>query len=400
MQDKLVSSKLRTLSPLALTVGLTLFGVGQMVGQGAQAHSVGHHTDAPQVTGIDPATRVLDLSALSDMDDLLGKIADRRVVFVGETHDRYEHHLNQLAIIEGLYRQDPKLTIGLEFFQQPFQRVMDDYIGGRIDERKFLNETEYFERWRYDYRLYRPILRFARAKGIPVVALNVPGELTSKVSKVGIDALAPEDRKFLPRELDRSDEAYRERIMAVFASHPGTEERDFEHFLEAQLLWDEGMAERAARYLKEHPDRRLVILAGSGHLVYGQGIPNRLQRRMPVTAAVVINDAEHALKPGIADYLLFPQPVELPRAGLLGVLLDLEGDGVSVKGFSDSSPAQSAGLKEGDRILSIGGSPVDSYTDIRVALMDRKAGESVPVEIVRENLFLGDERMRFDVELY
>ena len=42
------------------------------------------------------------------------------------------------------------------------------------------------------------------------------------------------------------------------------------------------MAERAARYLQEHPEKTLVVLAGGGHLEYGQGIPKRLLRRVPV----------------------------------------------------------------------------------------------------------------------
>jgi len=39
------------------------------------------------------------------------------------------------------------------------------------------------------------------------------------------------------------------------------------------------MAERAADYLQRNPKRRMVVLAGSGHLMYGQGIPKRLLRR-------------------------------------------------------------------------------------------------------------------------
>ncbi len=137
---------------------------------GAQAGS----TQAP-----DPGTRVLDLGALSDMSDLLDRIADRRVVFVGESHDRYEDHLNQLAVIEGLHARGKSLAIGMEFFQQPYQAAIDAYVAGEIDEAEFLRRTEYFDRWRFDYRLYRPILRFAREHGIPVIALNLEAELTA-----------------------------------------------------------------------------------------------------------------------------------------------------------------------------------------------------------------------------
>ena len=34
----------------------------------------------------------------------------------------------------------------------------------------------------------------------------------------------------------------------------------------------------------------MVVLAGSGHLEYGQGIPKRLLRRVPVESAILLND--------------------------------------------------------------------------------------------------------------
>ena len=116
---------------------------------------------------------VIDLSSLMTMESLVQKVSDNRVIFVGESHDRYEHHLNQLAVIENQHARYPVLAIGLEFFQQPFQPVLDDYIAGKIDEAEFIRRTEYFERWRFDYRLYRPIFSYAREHGIPLIALNI-----------------------------------------------------------------------------------------------------------------------------------------------------------------------------------------------------------------------------------
>ena len=116
------------------------------------------------------------------------------------------------------------------------------------------------------------------------------------------------------------------------------------------------MAERAAAYLREHPEKTLVVLAGAGHLEYGQGIPNRVQRRIQVPAAVVLNGTRRDLDPRAADFLLFPRGVALPAAGLLGVLLDTDakGEGVAVKGFSEDSGAKAAGMEEADRIVRVG----------------------------------------------
>jgi hypothetical protein len=148
------------------------------------------------------------MATLGDLNGLIDKLASRRLVFVGETHDRYEDHLNQLAIIDGLRLRGKDVAIGMEPFQQPFQGDLDAYIAGTIDEAELLRRTDYFERWRYDYRLYRPILRLARAHGIPVIALNLEREITEAVGDGGLEALDSAQRSRIPVDLDRSDPAY------------------------------------------------------------------------------------------------------------------------------------------------------------------------------------------------
>jgi uncharacterized iron-regulated protein len=365
---------------------------------------------------LDTRTAVVDLATLTNLEALIPRLADRRVVFVGEAHDRYEDHLNQLAIIRGLHQQGTALAIGMEMFQQPFQPALDAYIAGEIDEDEMLRRTDYFERWRFDYRLYRPILRFAREKGIPVIALNLEREITGKVGDGGLESLSADERARIPAEIDNDDSAYRERVKAVFDLHPkgwqeqaegddkdeGKDEgKAFERFLSVQLLWDEGMAERAARYLQDHPDKRMVILAGSGHLEYGQGIPKRLLRRLPLSSAIVLNGGMRDLDPQAADYLLFPRRVELAATGRLGVMLDTEakGPGVAVQGFSDNSGAAAAGMKEGDRILRVGDKDIGVYADIRLALIDSRPGQKLPVEVERGAADAG-ERLTLEVELH
>lgn len=351
---------------------------------------------------LDTKTRVLDTSTLSGMQPLLDAIAERRLILVGESHDRYEDHLNQLAIIRGLHERGKALGIGMEMFQQPFQTSLDAYVAGAIDEGDFLRRTQYFDRWRYDYRLYRPILRFAREHRIPVIALNLAGEITAKVGEAGIDALSPEQRAAIPSEIDRDDPAYRERVRQVFDMHPMQQQRDFEHFLEVQLLWDEGMAERAAAWLAENPDKTLVVLAGVGHLEYGQGIPSRVLRRIEVPAATIIPGSQRALEPEAADFLLFPRRVELPAKGLLGVMLVQDGDGkgARVQGFSEGSGAEAAGMEQGDLIVKVGEHPVSGYADIRIALIGSRPGQRLPVAVLRKRVLGPDEQLSFEVELH
>ena len=344
---------------------------------------------------------VVELATLLDLDTLIDRIADRRVVFIGESHDRYEDHLTQLAVIQGLHARGRPLAIGMEFFQQPFQEVLDAYVAGEIDEAELLRRSEYFERWRYDYRLYRPILTFAREQGVPIIALNLESELTRRVGEVGIAGLDDEQRARVPDDLDGGDAAYRERLKAIFAQHPNERGQDVEHFIEVQLLWDEGMAHRAASYLSDQSERTLVVLAGSGHVEYGVGIPSRLRRRLDVPVATILNGNQRSMHPAAADFFVYPQRVDLPEPGRLGVMLEsgIGEEGARILGFAEGSSAQEGGLKAGDRIVQIGEQPIATYADVRIALVDGLPGERVPVSVLRKRTLGGDERLAYEVEL-
>ncbi len=351
--------------------------------------------DAP---GPDP---VIDLSAMIDVSTLIEKVSDRQVVFVGESHDQYQHHLNQLAVIKGLHAKHSDLAIGLEFFFQPYQAVLDRYIAGEIEEADLLRETEYFNRWRFDYRLYRPIFQYAREHGIALIALNLESEITRQVGKEGIESLSEELKQRLPEEIDRDNEEYRKRLQSVFDSHPHKEGRSFENFLDVQLLWDEGMAQRAAQWLQAHPDSHLVILAGVGHVIYGDGIPKRLSRRFDATQAIILNvDAVAGLSQAMADYLIVAEQNQLPPSGKLGVLLDTDNTPLSISGFVEGSGAEEAGVEKWDRLLAIDGQPISSYADVRIALIDKGVGDQVELKVERDRVLLGTIEETLQVTLH
>lgn len=318
-----------------------------------------------------------------DFEALAARLAQKRVVMIGEVHDRYDHHLNQLELICRLHRRHPDLAIGLEFFQQPFQDPLDAYVERHIDTREMLVKTEYYNRWQFDYRLYAPILEFAREQGIPVVALNAPQEISSKVAREGISALSDAERAQLPAQLDHNNlPGYRQRLRAVFEQHPEIQHMSFDKFVEAQLLWDETMAERAARYLKAHPQRFLVVLAGDGHVIRS-GIPARFARISGVEPVTVLQGQSKEIAPEDGDYLLLSEPVELPPSGKLGVMLDTRDDRVVVSDFSQDSAAKDAGILKQDQIVKLDGEFIASFADLKLTLMDKRPGDSVSVTVER-----------------
>jgi len=267
-----------------------------------------------------------------------------------------------------------------EFFQQPFQDPLDAYLDLRIDTPEMLAQTEYYDRWHFDYRLYAPILEFARGRGIPLVALNAPEEISSKVAQEGIAGLSEAERAQFPAQLERGLPGYRERLQAVFDEHPEVQHMSFENFVEAQLIWDESMAERAARYLDAHPGRRLVVLAGDGHVIRSGIIPVRFGRRSGVEAVNLLQGEPKEFAPEGADYVLISKTIELPRVGKIGVMLDTSGDRVVVSGFSEDSAAKDIGILTQDRIVELDGKPIASLADLKFALIDKRPGDAVSVK--------------------
>jgi hypothetical protein len=156
----------------------------------------------------------------------------------------------------------------------------------------------------------------------------------------------------------------------------------FENFVEAQLIWDESMAERAARYLDAHPGRRLVVLAGDGH-VTRSGIPARLGRRSGVEAVNLLQGEPKEFAPEGADYVLVSKTIELPRVGKIGVMLDTSGDRVVVSDFSEDSAAKDIGILTQDRIVELDGKPIASLADLKFALIDKRPGDAVSVKVER-----------------
>jgi aminopeptidase N len=274
------------------------------------------------------------------------------------------------------------IAIGMEMFERPFQQFINDYLSGNIDEREFLKKTEYFKRWGLDYRLYRPILDFAKKNNIPVVALNADSEIVKKVSEKGVQSLSEEYRKRVPEEMDFSDGKYRRLLREIFKLHPGSKDKGFDLFYQVQILWDETMAESVYEFLKENPNYQMVVLAGNGHLIYGYGIPQRTYRRNGYQYSIILNDEED--RDDIADFRLFPRALKATESPKLGILVDNSGEEVKINGFDEKSVAKTSGMKEGDKIVAFDNNPIASIEDLKINLLYKDKGDTASVRVLRD----------------
>jgi uncharacterized iron-regulated protein len=248
-----------------------------------------------------------------DTSAVLQRLTQAHVVYLGETHDRVSDHQAQLEIIRALQQQHPQLAIALEIFQRPFQPLLDQYLHGKITEAELLQRSEYQKRWGYEWEFYAPILRFAKEKSLALIALNTPTEVTRKVARQGLESLTIAERQWIPprSQILLGPESYRQRMQQIYTdSHQGNSHSGhFDRFFLAQVLWDETMAEQIAKQVQKRSDIPVIVLVGQGHIIYGDGIPKRVQRRITrkdfTQLSVLLNPSEPTTDRAIADYFWY-----------------------------------------------------------------------------------------------
>jgi len=256
------------------------------------------------------------------------RLAAARVVCVGEEHPNPHHHWVQLEVVRHLVKAWPHAALGMEMFQRPFQGVLDDFAAKKISEDDLRSRTGYADRWGYDFGLYRPTIAAVVAAHGALVALNAAKELTHKVAHHGLDSLAPDERAQVP-ELDLKVAAHRAWFDALMEELGGTDAHSkkdpakddkqpppakdpqpadampsADNIYTVQVIWDETMADTAAKFLAAHPEAHMVILAGNGHC-HDTAIVDRMKRRgikEVVSVRPVIDDGED----GVAQVLAKP----------------------------------------------------------------------------------------------
>lgn len=308
-----------TFSALAavLAAGTAMFALGA----GLMSLALAHPHPTPNDGSV--VARLVNPADQADIEALVDEVQQARVVMVGETHDRYDHHLNQLAVIRGLHKRGVPVAIGMEYFQRPFQAHLDEFSAGRTTLAQLLARTEWSQRWRFDVRLYQDILTYAQRHGIPLVALNAATETVSAVSTGGIDALDPDRRAGFPPRIELAEGAYRAQLDRMFALHGHMPEAHRERFLQVQYVWDQTMARTAGDYLTANPERTLVLLAGSGHLLHDNAIPARLRRINPAAQAVLVTDTGFMPAGADPDYVFAARDLSVEDRAQMAEL-DLE----------------------------------------------------------------------------
>lgn len=223
--------------------------------------------------------------SLETMLDDLGKV---HVVYLGELHTIKHHHDFQLMVLRELFQRRQSLCLGMEMFSSSQQDVLDRWLTGH-DTVSMLGEQLGKEKWTNLFD-YQSLLLFAQDNGIRVIGLNAPSDIVRKVARGQMSDLTERERDFISEDMLIPNPLYDRLLRLKLSVHKAFQGKSLDGVVRAQLLRDSVMARTIGRFLKslDKKDTIFVAVAGSGHLSYGFGIPERVRAEIQVSERIVL----------------------------------------------------------------------------------------------------------------
>jgi aminopeptidase N len=316
-------------------------------------------------------TRRDEAVAPAELFDVLGR---PRVVLVGEEHTDAAFHDVQLHVLKSLHAAAVPLLIGLEMFPASRQTVLDRWVRDGLTETTFVDESEWYSVWGYNWGYYREIFEFARANQIRLIGLDERGTETDvTVSETLID-----DHRVLVRSFFEVDSPV----------HGGISDEQFDRLTRAQARRDAVMAQHAADALARNPAHTMVVLAGTGHVLYDLGIarhfPAELREATTSIIPVAIDDEPQNVQASVATIVWGVPELDYPRYPELGVVAIGNDRGLAVIHVEEDSPANAADIRVGDRLTALEETTLWERSDLSRAIADTSWGDVVAVTLERD----------------
>ncbi len=224
------------------------------------------------------------------LPQLAERLADKDVVVIGEYHGHQGSHLLQSRLQAQLYRQQPDQVLTMEQFDADRQPVLNRYLKGEIGEMELVEDADAWPNYQH---AYRPLVEFARQRKLPVIAANAPASIVRCVGRQGpgyLDAMADEQKRYIPEAPLASNEAYREKFFDTMGGrHGSADNKRMQNTYYAQLLRDNTMATRVLGARERYPGHQVIHLTGTFHSEERLGTVASLLQRQPGLSVAVIS---------------------------------------------------------------------------------------------------------------
>jgi uncharacterized iron-regulated protein len=222
------------------------------------------------------------------MEMVMEDLASVKIVYVGEVHTVDRHHKIQAEILRRLSDKGLKLALGMEMFSVAKQDILDRWQKGNDSVADLINKLGKVH-WT-NLMDYEPVLLLARRLDIPIIGLNAEDKLVRKVARKGLSSLTSAEKEQIPRGLKRINPLNDRLLRLKLQVHRAFKGKGLDRIVLAQVLRDATMARTIVRFLKSAAgrDRTMMVIAGTGHLNFGLGIPDRVQRQAKLSSRIIL----------------------------------------------------------------------------------------------------------------
>ncbi len=187
-------------------------------------------------------------------NEMAKTLSESSIILFGELHDNPIAHWLQIELTSTLYENYSKnLVLGAEMFESDNQLIVNEYLSGTINQKRFEEEARLWPNYKTDYK---PLIEFAKENGLPFIATNIPRRYAAVVSGGGFEALeslTSEAKSYiapLPIDYDPSLPGYKS--MLSMGGMPGKSMAASENFPKAQAVKDATMAWFISNNLREN----------------------------------------------------------------------------------------------------------------------------------------------------
>lgn len=213
------------------------------------------------------------------VDNVIARLDSADVLFFGEEHNDSTCHVLEYLLFKGIAQKYPgKTALSMEMFETDCQEVMNEYLDSLIREKNFITEAR---AW-HNYKDYRPLVEYAKAEKIPVLAANAPARYVNMVSRMGLSSLEKLDktaRSWLPPlPIDTATGAYYSKFLEIMGGHSTMGGMQM---YQAQNVWDATMGWSIAQFCKKHHDYKILQVNGGFHSEEKLGAAAQLKKYAP-----------------------------------------------------------------------------------------------------------------------
>ncbi len=238
---------------------------------------------------------------------IIADLANYDVLFYGEQHtDLITHKIQSMLLQMAYEKYGEKTVLSMEMFDRDVQYIVDEYLNGFIKEGYFNKDARCWP----NYNDYRPMVEFAKAKKLHLIAANAPFRYVTLVNKYGLDTLmllSEQAKKAMaPIPYNLASGAYAEKLKNLGKEDSDKKKKKREmpdssktkkyDVIPGHSLWDCTMAYSIFQYHKEHPDSKIFHLNGSFHTEEYFGIFQRLKEYDPNIKLLVITSIAYGKK--------------------------------------------------------------------------------------------------------